>query len=827
MTKMDVDFMQACRNGDLNTVMKHLDDDIEVIYSVDEHQNNSLHLAVIANQVDVVQYILDVCATQSLRCDIADLKNDQKKTPLELAWELNHRSVAWAIVKSGRSSGSLANINLLDVAHAQNGDNVLHVFARGNYFDEIKKYLDSCDKPHQFIELCLEKNRKGDLPASIAAKKCHKDSLMILLQPFFADTIVDDLRALLHTENNDGQRIISYVSHYRNKLSVAHGMLIEMESVAHNQNSYQVKDCLRTSLGSTEGAKISVELFQRIRSERTRMETLTGFLRILSLTFMIRTVFLILDMISDLVLIEKYWNEWETQHSDHKNKIFYPEEVEAPTDPCLTVNTKNITENGLLVSHEYGTQNLTFGCYAGAFKGRDRFILTLVFVAFPFVLYFFEMLRFRILSSRLDPWKAKIKNKFVFFFVFGVMKPLGNILLWGTWPLVVFFRQFWFTLKLDNSESDADVATHKVSAKNAAFISSRAQLIEVCTEASLQPIFQVYLVFQNLLHVDVGSLIKSGDIFDYHKLQLVSVVISLFTLSWSFTVQYRNNKENSVGIFVTLFYFISVAMLVTSRILVFEMFAYSLGAGRFGLSMAFVSFHVILMSLLHFVFSDTAAQCRRLPEQSPAQWARQILLAIHNSLINGLANLYVHNNLEIFIQRQAKVESPASYGASDVRQRTLIRQVVCDTVILVENITMLSLVMSKVDATSDKFDEATVLAILVVVLYITGMGMKIFFYCWCHPWAELIRPRSYTQYSGSVVVMSKHIDFHVDIKRCRFKFSKNLESDRKRYKSIKASSTITARYRRPSPAIRIIGPNDQEIVQMNETNHDDSFEITV
>ncbi|TRY70108.1 hypothetical protein TCAL_15011 [Tigriopus californicus] len=826
---MEIDFMQACQNGDLNTVMKHLSDDIEVIYSVDEHQNNSLHVAVIANQVDIVQYILDVCATHSLRCDIADLKNDQKKTPLELAWELNHRSVAWAIVKSGRSSGSLAKINLLDVVHAQNGDNVLHAFARGNYFDEIKKYLDSCDKPHQFIELCLEKNRTGDLPASLAAKKCHKDSLMILLQPFFANSNGDDLGALLHTENDDGQRIISYVSHYRNKLSVAHGMLIEMESIAHDQNSYAVKDCLRTSLGSTEGAKISVELFQRIRSERTRMETLTGFLRIFSLTFMIRTVFLILDMISDLVLMEKYWNEWGSQHSDHIQKIHYDDNVESSNNPCLAVTIKNVSASGeVLVSHEYGTTNVPLDCYAGAFKGRDRFLLTLVFVAFPFILYYFELLRFRILSSRLDPWRAKIKNKFIFFILFGVVKPLGNVLLWGTWPLVVFFRQFWFTLKLDNSESDAEVKTHKVSAKNAAFISSRAQLIEVCTEASLQPIFQFYLVFQNLLHVDVGQLIQFGDIFDYHKLQLVSVVISLFTLSWSFTVQYRQNKENSVGIFVTLFYFISVAMLVTSRILVFEMFAYSLGAGLFGQSMAFVSSHVLLMSILHFVFSDSAAQCRRQPDQSPAQWARQILLAVHNSLINGLANLYVHNNLEIFIQHQTKVESPPSYGASDVRQRTLIRQVLCDAVILIENAMMLSFVMSKVDSKSDRVEEATILAVVVVALYICGMGMKIFFYCWCHPWAELIRPQSYTQYNGSVVVFSKHIDYHVDIRRCRVRLSQNLESDRKRYKSMKAtSSTKSAKFRRPSPAIRIIEPNDQEHVQMNETDHDDSIEITV
>ena len=59
----------------------------------------------------------------------------------------------------------------------------------------------------------------------------------------------------------------------------------------------------------------------------------------------------------------------------------------------------------------------------------------------------------------------------------------------------------------------------------------------------------------------------------------------------------------------------------------------------------------------------------------------------HNSILNGLANLYVHNNLEIFIQKikgeeeegegksRGKVgSSKVTYMTSDVRQRTLVRQ---------------------------------------------------------------------------------------------------------------------------------------------------------
>ena len=48
------------------------------------------------------------------------------------------------------------------------------------------------------------------------------------------------------------------------------------------------------------------------------------------------------------------------------------------------------------------------------------------------------------------------------------------------------------------------------------------------------------------------------------------MIISLFTLAWSYTVQYRLNKEGAVGIIATATYLVSVSLLVVSRILCFE-----------------------------------------------------------------------------------------------------------------------------------------------------------------------------------------------------------------------------------------------------------------
>ena len=144
--------------------------------------------------------------------------------------------------------------------------------------------------------------------------------------------------------------------------------------------------------------------------------------------------------------------------------------------------------------------------------------------------------------------------------------------------------------------------------------SSRAQLIEVCTEASLQPIFQFYLVFQDFaLDTEKWSLDLANGLvvpIEYNRRQVYSVIISLLTLAASYTLRYRQNKENSMGFWLTAYYFLSTLLLVVARILCFELFAYYLGPGNFGFAIVAAVCHVILMSFLHIVFSDSLAQCR-------------------------------------------------------------------------------------------------------------------------------------------------------------------------------------------------------------------------
>lgn len=147
----------------------------------------------------------------------------------------------------------------------------------------------------------------------VAAKRGHKEALLALLQPFIVFPNEKQLDKLLHHENRQGQRLLAYVSYYEKALSVVHGILIELETFAHKHDSYDVKKCLRTSLGSTMNAKWSTDHFKRIRHRTTGVNVLVTFVKILTTNFLLRMCFLLLDVYTDVLLVVHYYQEWHAE----------------------------------------------------------------------------------------------------------------------------------------------------------------------------------------------------------------------------------------------------------------------------------------------------------------------------------------------------------------------------------------------------------------------------------------------------------------------------------------------------------------------------------
>ena len=77
----------------------------------------------------------------------------------------------------------------------------------------------------------------------------------------------------------------------------------------------------------------------------------------------------------------------------------------------------------------------------------------------------------------------------------------------------------------------------------------------------------------------------------------------------------------------------SVLFQIIGRLFILVLFAYSFGPGNYFPLLIFIASHILLMSALHFVFSD-----------AKKYWQKGgFLNFVHYLIGNGLANIYIHN----------------------------------------------------------------------------------------------------------------------------------------------------------------------------------------
>ena len=92
----------------------------------------------------------------------------------------------------------------------------------------------------------------------------------------------------------------------------------------------------------------------------------------------------------------------------------------------------------------------------------------------------------------------------------------------------------------------------------------------------------------------------------------------------------RNNALNFRSVL-----FLSVLFQIIGRLFILVLFAYSFGPGNYYPLLIFIAAHILLMSALHFVFSD-----------AKKYWQKGGFLNLsffHYLIGNGLANIYIHN----------------------------------------------------------------------------------------------------------------------------------------------------------------------------------------
>ena len=111
------------------------------------------------------------------------------------------------------------------------------------------------------------------------------------------------------------------------------------------------------------------------------------------------------------------------------------------------------------------------------------------------------------------------------------------------WPVVMHWKKFLCEATYQTSQGEERVKA-RIARDDATIVSSRSQMIEVCSESSFQPLLQLYLFLPTLIvsfntfGTSVNLDHRASDFFfNISHLQFWSILTSCLSLSWSFKRQ--------------------------------------------------------------------------------------------------------------------------------------------------------------------------------------------------------------------------------------------------------------------------------------------------
>ena len=251
------------------------------------------------------------------------------------------------------------------------------------------------------------------------------------------------------------------------------------------------------------------------------------------------------------------------------------------------------------------------------------------------------------------------------------------------------------------------------------------QKSKVCSEATFQPLLQLYLLLPGLICFDYSHLLDSkvvDFVFDVPDIQVVSVISSCLALAWSFNTYQATRmngaldfSKNPAGRIILL---LSCICQISSRLFIMITFAYICGPDQFWPMILFIVLHMLLMAVIHYFTKDDARANENL-------WAPRGQV-FYQCLINGISNLYLHNNIIPLEISQDKKKTKQNQLKQDRKQMLV------DTIIMAENLTIIIVALFKTPL-------PTTLLVTLLAIHFAGLLLKVIFFSFNEVFIKIIR----------------------------------------------------------------------------------------
>ena len=272
-------------------------------------------------------------------------------------------------------------------------------------------------------------------------------------------------------------------------------------------------------------------------------------------------------------------------------------------------------------------------------------------------------------------------------------------------------KQVFQKTKEEKEEDTAEDDTKNDTDDDASKWINESKMIEVCTEASLQPILQLYLFMVSILST---KNLYSSCISLWTVVQVLSFVSSILSIPRTFTFTYTLNKHGMMTTEAQMAYFFFLFSGVLSRILSFELLAFT--SGHLWVVFAAIGVHVFLVAILDPIITKFN------PPNDDVTVKREVwqtVFVIKNHLISAMSNIYI----------------PWSDGRNE--EHDVARHLLVEVLILAENlaISIWAAISSipLIEENKNKYLAA------IWGCYGCYIAIKMGFYLYLHPWANLIK----------------------------------------------------------------------------------------
>ena len=646
------------------------------------------------------------------------------------------------------------------------GKNLFHHLAQKDFnlaMEHIISRLPNDQLQDMFLQPSSSNKSNVFMSAAIhSSKKCLKLLLYwISTWRCFNTEGEVDIEKILHWGNDYGYTLLGIALQHKDALQVPIHILLGLESEFHTKSGGEddLTKCFKENLTPSLEVLEALQEVEKTKSKswiKTAGIWVTTFLK----SFCLPVGLMSLDMGFDVALVSEY--------SDHDTRgpclaaqynacTITTAACHDNTTSAACLSAISTTEN--ILTSECGNDTTlwewqpteeqitsAFFCIPLKLELAPRFYYSLAFIVWPWVYYFIEFCQssirkhmyqvgllwvslFKLYSHHQDlvrawyqmSWSCKGIWSFFFKLLTVLTLALCHIMFW---PFEMHGRKFLSEGRFLTSNGKKRIQARKAT-EDDTIISSRSQMIEVCSESSFQPLFQLYLY----LPILVVSIFRPGKVVNTSKsiketftdvktLQLWSIITSCLSLAWSFTF-YQSVKKNGAldfgaNAFGRILLLVSNILQIATRLLVFVLLAYCCGDGNFWPAFATVCIHIVCMAALHLVDNG--------------EWSR---VAVWQAILNGISNLYLHN-LILPLPKEGEKNKPKRTN------QTLLRQVLVDTVFIIENIlvVILAFVFGLIPDIS-RTGLNWFLAFIILGQFF-GLLLKCAYYKFFHIWSNIL-----------------------------------------------------------------------------------------